>query len=513
MGTDKYTIQQQGGLVPDAEPDDIIRRYEKTPTMIFPSESEGAQWVAQRIIAGIRAAGAEGRTFVLGLTTGRSPVGIYRRLLEAHKSGTVSFKNVALFSLDEFYPIDAREQQSRNYRIHEELVDHIDIDPKNVHLPDGSVGIDSVSAFCREYECKIEEYGGIDMMLLGTGEQGQLGFNEPGSFENSRTRLVALSNATRKTQSQFFFGAAKTPGKAITMGLGTILDAHEVILVAWGEDKAQIINSVVEGEVSRLIPASYLQRHQNITMVVDEGASAELTRVSTPWLVGTCDWQPKFIRKAVLWLCRKVDKPILKLTYQDYTDNGLAQLLDAAGDYYSVNIRVFNDLQHTITGWPGGKPNADDSTRPETSEPFPKRILIFSPHPDDDVISMGGTFLRLVDQGHDVHVAYQTSGNIAVTDDVVLQTIDTAHQCGYDAESMDEIKRIIAAKKKGDPEPVELRRIKGAIRRGEARAACVSFGLDADTNCHFLDLPFYETGGIKKGQLSGADIDIIVSLL
>jgi len=513
MTAEKYTIEQQGGLIPGAEPDDIVLRYEKADTVIFPTEREGADYVVERIIAAIAAALAERRTFVLGLTTGRSPVGIYRKLLTAYRAGRVSFRNVAVFSLDEFYPISKTEQQSRNWRIHEEFIDHIDIDPENVHLPDGQVPLEEGSAFCREYERKIEKYGGIDLMLLGMGEQGQLGFNEPGSFENSRTRLVALSNAMRKTQSSLFFGAEHTPENAITMGLGTILDAHELILIAWGEDKASIVRSVVEGDVSNMVPASYLQRHPNLKVVIDSGASAELTRVSTPWLVGSCDWQPKFIRKAVLWLCRKVDKPILQLTNQDYIDNSLDQLLTSVGNYYNINIKVFDDLQHTITGWPGGKPGADDSTRPESSEPFPKRILIFSPHPDDDVISMGGTFLRLVDQGHDVHVAYQTSGNIAVNDDVVLQTVDTARECGLGDGMLREVARLIAGKKKGDPEPVELRRLKGAIRRGEARAACRHLGRDPDTNCHFLDLPFYETGGIKKGELTDADIDIIVELL
>ncbi len=513
MDADKYTIVQPGGLIAGAEPDDIIRRYEKTPTAIFPTESEGADHVVERIIDGIAAASGAGRTYVLGLTTGRSPVGIYRRLLAAYRAGRVSFKNVAVFSLDEFYPIDGDHHQSRNYRIHEELIGHIDILPANVHALDGRLVHADITSFCREYEKKIASYGGIDLMLLGTGEQGQLGFNEPGSFDNSRTRLVALNNATRKTQSSLFFGIGNTPSQAITMGLGTILDAREVILIAWGEDKAGIIREVVEGEVSSSIPASYLQRHPGIEVVIDKGASAALTRVSTPWLVGTCDWQPKFIRKAVIWLCRKLEKPVLKLTYQDYADNGLSQLLDHMGDYYSINIKVFNDLQHTITGWPGGKPNADDSTRPETSSPFPKRVLIFSPHPDDDVISMGGTFLRLADQGHDVHVAYQTSGNIAVTDDVVVQTVDTARECGFADSEMAMVLDLIASKKKGDPEPEGLRRFKGAIRRGEARAACRAFGLDPDTNCHFLNLPFYETGGIKKGELSQADTDIIVELL
>lgn len=506
---EKYSIVQQGGLIPGLEPDDIIRRYEKMRCNICPTESEGSEYVAGRIVERINA--CKDRPFVLGLTTGKSPVGVYGKLLKLYKEGKVSFANVVVFSLDEFYPIDAKEQQSRNYRIHEEFIDHVDIKPENVHFPDGNLPVEKVSEFCRRYEEKIESYGGIDFMLLGIGTQGQVGFNEPGSFLNSKTRLVALGNVSRKSVASQFFGVENTPKKAITMGLATILAAKEVMLIAWGEEKSLIVKDILEGDITATIPASYLQIHKNIEVIADEGATEKLTRVNTPWLVGTCDWQPKFVRKAVLWLCNLVNKPILKLTYEDYIENSLGQLLDKAGGYSSINIKVFNDLQHTITGWPGGKPNADDSTRPDTSEPFPKRVLIFSPHPDDDVISMGGTFLRLVDQKHDVHVAYQTSGNIAVHDDVVLQTVDTARECGF-GNHYAEVADIIKSKKKGESEPVELRRLKGAIRRAEARAACLHFGLNPDTNCHFLNLPFYETGGVKKGTLSKDDIDIIVNL-
>ncbi len=507
-----YKIEKQGGLIEGAEPQDIVRRFERAHTTIFPTEDKGAEYIVGLIIKAIRKKQQAGQLFVLGLTTGKSPVGIYRKLLEKYRAGAVSFANVAVFSLDEFFPINPCEQQSRNFRIHEELINHIDIRPENVHFPDGTIPQDQVSQFCHDYEAKIEQCGGIDLMLLGTGTEGQLGFNEPGSFSNSRTRLVALGNSSRKEQSSMFFGIENTPKKAITMGLETIFNARRIILIAWGEQKAAIIRSIVEGDITPAIPASNLQRHPKLEVVIDEGAAEELTRIKTPWLVGSCHWEPKFIRKAVLWLCRKIQKPILKLTYQDYVDNNLGQLLEAAGSYDQINIKVFNDLQHTITGWPGGKPNADDSTRPETATPYPKRILIFSPHPDDDVISMGGTFLRLVDQGHDVHVAYETSGNIAVHDDVVLQTLDTARECGFIKE-YNHLCQLIADKQTGQPEPLELRQMKGAIRRGEARAACRHFGLNPDTNVHFLNLPFYETGGIKKKQLSETDIAIIVKLL
>ncbi len=507
-----YKLPREGGLEPGADPEDIIRRFEKIRTNIFENEASGAQYVAQEIAACIREKQAEGEMCVLGMTTGKSPVGLFRAMVDLHKQG-LSFSNVILFSLDEFFPIAPDELQSRNYSIHENLLDHIDIKPENIHIPDGTLPQNEVSDFCHNYENLIEEYDGIDLMVLGTGVKGQIGFNEPGTYPNTRTRLVALGNESRKAAASIFYGIENVPHKAITMGLKTIMDAKRIILIAWGEEKAQVIEDIVEGEHQLLVPATCLQEHKNVEVVIDEGAASQLTRVKTPWLVGRCQWPPRFIRTAVLWLCDQVKKPILKLTYQDYVDNRLGQLLEISGMAYDeINIQVFNDLQHTITGWPGGKPNADDSTRPERAKPFPKRVLIFSPHPDDDVISMGGTFRRLITQGHDVHVAYETSGNIAVHDDVVLQTIDTARECGFE-DKYDEIKAIINGKRKGEPEPLALRQLKGSIRRGEAKAACRHMGLNDKTNVHFLNLPFYETGGVKKGLLTDADISRIVALL
>lgn len=507
-----YKLPREGGLEPGADPEDIIRRFEKIRTNIFENEASGAQYVAQEIAACIREKQAEGEMCVLGMTTGKSPVGLFRAMVDLHKQG-LSFSNVILFSLDEFFPIAPDELQSRNYSIHENLLDHIDIKPENIHIPDGTLPQNEVSDFCHNYENLIEEYDGIDLMVLGTGVKGQIGFNEPGTYPNTRTRLVALGNESRKAAASIFYGIENVPHKAITMGLKTIMDAKRIILIAWGEEKAQVIEDIVEGEHQLLVPATCLQEHKNVEVVIDEGAASQLTRVKTPWLVGRCQWPPRFIRTAVLWLCDQVNKPILKLTYQDYVDNRLGQLLEISGMAYDeINIQVFNDLQHTITGWPGGKPNADDSTRPERAKPFPKRVLIFSPHPDDDVISMGGTFRRLITQGHDVHVAYETSGNIAVHDDVVLQTIDTARECGFE-DKYDEIKAIIDGKRKGEPEPLALRQLKGSIRRGEAKAACRHMGLNDKTNVHFLNLPFYETGGVKKGLLTDADISRVVALL
>lgn len=513
MAARNYKLNKPGGLKPGADPADIIRKFEKVYTNIFTSESSGSMYVAREIENCIREKQKFGELCILGITTGKSPVGVFRALVEIHKKENLSFRNVVVFSLDEFFPISPKEQQSRNWLIHESLLDHVDILPENIHIPDSTLPLDKVAAFCRDYEAKIEEYGGLDLLFLGTGVQGQLGFNEPGSYTNTRTRLVALGNESRQAVSSIFYGIDNVPRKAITMGLGTILKAKRIILMAWGEETATVIKDIVEGEENSATPATCLQKHPNIEVVVDEGASQELTRVKTPWLVGTCLWPERFIRTAVLWLCRKVDKPILKLTYQDYIDNRLGQLLEATGQTYDmINIQVFNDLQHTISGWPGGKPNADDSTRPERATPYPKRVLIFSPHPDDDVISMGGTFIRLIAQGHDVHVAYQTSGNIAVLDDIVLQTLDTARECGF-VDRYNEVQEIINNKKKGEAEPIELRRLKGSIRRAEAKAACRQMGLTDPSHVHFLNLPFYETGGVKKGLLTDKDIQIVVDLL
>ena len=502
----KYALPKDGGLIADAAFKDLTQRYEKIATQAYESEYEGVQYVADAIVAAIKAHQGE-RPFVLGLTTGKTPIGLYRELVKRYKAGEVSFANVAIYSLDEFYPILPTEKQSRNYRIHEELLDLIDIRPENINFPDGTLSREELPAFCANY-CKEK----IDLMIIGVGEDGQLGFNEAGSHVKSHTRLVQLSYKARKAQASGFHGLEKTPKMAITMGISTILGANRIILMAWGEDKARIVNAIVEGEVTEQIPASHLQLHDNIEVVIDEGAASQLTRVQTPWLVGSCQWTPKFTRKAVVWLCGVVNKPILKLTHKDYIENSLGELLEQGRTYDQINIDVFNDLQHTITGWPGGKPNADDTTRPVKSTPFPKNVLIFSPHPDDDVISMGGTFIRLVEQGHNVHVAYETSGNVAVHDDVVLQNIDVAHELGY-ADDFAKVEQIIKSKKAGEPEPRELLNIKGALRRAEARAAVRSFGLNPDTNAHFLNLPFYETGGIRKSPFTEEDINIVAKLL
>ncbi len=512
----KYTLPKDGGLIEKNLPRDLLHRYEKMPTRVFQTEKDGVTYLADMIVQMLHQHNEmhvqddfyeDFDPFVLGLTTGRTPVGLYAELVRRYERGEVSFRNVVVYSLDEFYPISKENPQSRNYRIHNEFLNHIDILPENVHIINGSVSPEEIARYADVYD-KMRR---IDLMIIGVGEQGQIGFNEPGSYEKSRTRLVQLSHHSRKVQSKFFSNITETPKMAITMGIGTIMRAEKVVLMAWGEGKAPVVRSIVEGEITDQVPASFLQRHNNLEVVVDENAAGLLTREVAPWLVGPCDWTPRFMRKAVVWLCGKVKKPILKLTHTDYIENSLGELLEAVGSYDQINIRVFNDLQHTITGWPGGKPNADDSTRPVASSPFPKRVLIFSPHPDDDVISMGGTFIRLVEHGHDVHVAYETSGNVAVHDDVVLQHIDTARELGF-GDRYAEVEEIIRAKQNAEVEPRALLDLKGAIRRAEAKAAVRSFGL-SEENTHFLNLPFYETGGIKKGELSQADIDIIVKLL
>ena len=502
----KYALPKNGGLIVDEALKDLTQRYERIPTSVYESEYDGVQHIADEIVAAIKGH-TKSEPFVLGLTTGKTPIGLYRELVKRYKAGLVSFANVAVYSLDEFYPISPKEKQSRNFRIHEELLDHIDIKPENINFPDGTIAREEVSEFCKNYCNKP-----IDLMIIGIGKDGQIGFNEPGSYSKSNTRLVQLSYLTRKKQMDAFNGLENTPKMAITMGMNTIMGAKRIILMAWSEDKANIVNRVVEGELSEQIPASLLQEHSNIEFVIDESAASQLTRVQAPWLVGPCEWTPKFIRKAVVWLCGVVNKPILKLTYQDYLEHSLGELLEQGRTYDMINIDVFNDLQHTITGWPGGKPNADDSTRPVKSSPFPKNVLIFSPHPDDDVISMGGTFIRLVEQGHNVHVAYETSGNVAVHDDVVLQNIDVAHELGF-ADEFAKIESIVKSKRPGETEPRELLNIKGSIRRAEARAAVRSFGLNPDTNAHFLNLPFYETGGIRKSPFTEEDINIVAKLL
>ena len=503
----KFSLPKDGGLIEAGLPYGVKHTFERIPAHIYEDEDAACERLAEKIVDAIN---ASGEVFRLGLSTGSSPAVLFKALVKRYKAGEVSFKNVEIYSTDEYYPAPA-DSQSRNRRLYDELIAHVDIKAENVFIPKITEIQDSayVSEFCASYDAKAK---GLDLLIMGVGEGGQIGFNEAGASEFSRTRTVLLPYSSRKRQSKNFGSIEATPRTAIAMGISTMLSAKKIQLIAWSEDKAQVVKSVAEDKADPSCPASLLQRHDNISFYVEENSATLLTRNVAPWLIGPCEWTPKFIRKAVVWLCEQVHKPILKLTQKDYLAYGLGELLEQHGSYDQINIKVFNDFQHTISGWPGGKPNADDSTRPVPSTPFPKRVVIFSPHPDDDVISMGGTFIRLAEQGHDVHVAYETSGNVAVHDDVVLQHMDAARELGF-GDRFDEVREIIASKKPGQPEPRALLNLKGSIRRAEAKAAVRSFGLNDATNCHFLNLPFYETGGIKKGERTQADIDIIIKLL
>ena len=495
-------------------------RYEKLPVTVYGNQQQASIAVAGRIAALIRGKEAKGEKTVLGLATGVTPIGVYAELVRLHKEEGLSFKNVVTFNLDEYYPMQAAAAQSYVTFMNENLFAHVDIDKSNVNIPDGTLALEEVPAFCLAYEQKITKLGGLDLQLLGIGRTGHIGFNEPGSAPNSGTRLVTLDDLTRNDASRDFGGKQNVPTKAITMGVGTIFKAREIILMAWSLKKAPIVKKAVEGEISGDVPATYLQLSEHVEFVLDEAAASYLTRFDTPWLVKDCHWENGLKKKAVIWLAETVNKPILKLTEEDYNNHGMAQLAVEQGPVYNINIDIFNQLQHTITGWPGGKPDADDSQRPERAQPAQKRSIIFSPHPDDDVISMGGTFIRLVDQGHDVHVAYQTSGNTAVWDDDVLRfvefAIDFNHSIGEDNTRLKQIyedmRAFIPTKKPNQADTKEIRDVKGFIRKTEAISGARYAGLE-DSNIHFLALPFYETGKIKKNSAGEADILITMELL
>jgi glucosamine-6-phosphate deaminase len=409
--------------------------------------------------------------------------------------------------------MDKSNIQSYFYFMHEHLFNHVNILPDNINIPDGTVSIENLYQYCIDYEMKIKELGGLDFQLLGIGRTGHIGFNEPGSHLNSGTRIITLNNITRVDAAPAFLGIENVPRKAITMGIGTVRDAKRIVLLAWGANKNTIIKQTIEGEISTAVPATYLQKHSNTTFILDEEASSELTRVKTPWLVKSCVWDDALKLKAVTWLSTLLNKPILKLTDKDYNDNGMSGLLTEEGTAYDLNIKMFNILQNTITGWPGGKPFADDSKRPERATPSKKRVIIFSPHPDDDVISMGGTFDRLVQQGHEVHIAYQTSGNIAVSDEEAFKFAEVSKSLHSDSKNFDEIIEFIKNKKGNDViDSLAVRKLKGSIRKSESLAATRYFNVP-DENVHFLNLPFYETGTIKKGKLTKDDLDIMKSVI
>lgn len=485
-------------------------RFEKIHNVIFEDSNEASIEVAQEIADLIIKKQEKKESCVLGLATGSSPIKVYEELVRMHKEDGLSFSNVITFNLDEYLPMDKENMQSYWYFMHEHLFNHVDIAPENINIPDGKISTEEAMEYCIGYDKKIIDLGGLDFQLLGIGRTGHIGFNEPGSHNNSGTRIITLDHITRVDAAPAFLGIGHVPRKAITMGIATVRRAKRIILLGWGHNKAEIIKKTVEGDISSEVPATYLQGHNNVTFVLDKGAGSELTRNKTPWLVESCDWTKELTAKAVVWLCGKTQKSILSLTDKDYNDNGMSDLL-TIDDSYDLNIKMFNKLQHTITGWPGGKPNADDTSRPERAQPAKKRVIIFSPHPDDDVISMGGTFDRLVEQGHEVHVAYQTSGNIAVSDSEALKFAEICNSMNPSKDAQ-QLTDSILNKGENTFDAIEVRKLKGAIRRGESFAATRYVGLK-DSNVHFLDLPFYETGTIKKKNLSEADIEIMYNLI
>lgn len=493
---------------------DFSKRYEKLPVKIFGEQREASKVIVRDVILQSKKKAAEGKKLVLALAASSSCLQVYDDFIAAVKEKRLSFKNIEIFGMDDYYPLDKDELQSHYRFLKECLIDEIDIPKKNIHYIDSNKRND-MEDYCQKYEKEIEKAGGLDIVITGN-----MAMNEPGSPYNSRTRKINLNYTTRVSAASEFFGVDDVPYYAITMGIATILEARKIYYLAWGEGSAPKIKKIVEGEVTKMVPASYLQEHGNAHIMIDRAASVNLTRVETPWLTDKVNWTPYLIRKSVFWLCKKLDKPILKLTDRDYNDNGMSDLVTEKGPASQINIKVFNDLQHIISGWPGGKPNTDDSTRPERALPYPKRVVVFSPHPDDDVISMGGTLARLAEHGHDIHVAYQTSGNIAVFDHDVIRYLDFIRESAdifdIDAAKAKElfmdIEKQLKKKHPGQADPLIVRRIKTYIRRGEARSACRYLGIP-DDHVNFLSLPFYETGGVKKKPLGKKDIEIVKKLL
>ena len=481
--------------------------------VVHPDADAASALVAGELAALIRRNNAAGRPTVLGLATGSTPVRLYRQFIRLHREEKLSFKNVITFNLDEYHGLPRTHPESYWRFMHEQLFNHLDIPPANIHIPDGTVPRAEVFAWCRAYEEQIRAAGGLDVQILGIGRTGHIGFNEPGSGRDSRTRLVTLDALTRRDAARDFVGEANVPRHAITMGVGTILEARRILLLAWGEAKARVLADAVEKTPTDSLPASFLQGHPAVELHLDAAAASELTRLRHPWLVGTVDWTPAITRRAVVWLAQQVGKPVLKLLDEDYSEHGMADLLTEQGPAYGLNIRIFNELQHTITGWPGGKPGADDQHRPERALPAQKRVVVFSPEPSDDVLGMGGTLRRLVDQGHDVTVAYLTSGNLGVPDEEAAMAAELVIDlAGTGTEFAQTVRRQLGAKAAYDSDTPEIRQLKGVLRRGEARASLQACGVAA-TRARFLDLPFYEQGRYRQFRIGEADIAAVAALL
>jgi glucosamine-6-phosphate deaminase len=498
-------------------------QFERIPTHICRDSEEAAFTVAGEIAALIHERAKAGRNVVLGLATGSTPLPVYRELVRLHKDGGLSFRNVITFNLDEYFGLSDDHPESYHQFMWERLFKHVDIPKDNVHVPSGTLSRSEVYAFCESYENAIEDAGGLDYQILGIGRTGHIGFNEPGSTRDSITRLVTLDSLTRLDAARDFLGEANVPLYAITMGVGTILKARKLVLMAWGQSKASVVQAAVEGKPNENLPASLLQGHPDVRFFVDGTAAEELIRIKLPWLVGTANWEPRTIRKAVLWLSNTVKKPILKLQESDYNENGLGDLLIHSGPVYDLNIIVFNQTQHTITGWPGGKPDADDSYRPERAKPFPKRVLVLSAEPHEDILCMGGTVHRLKDQSSRVTLVYMTSGNLAVPDNLAKQTLalmtELEKEMSFgqgDGPSLGQFAEVILKsiedKKESEADSESTRRIKGFVRRNEARDAARILKIDTSSQI-FLDLPFYEKGRYRNFSTDEEDVDILVQLL
>jgi glucosamine-6-phosphate deaminase len=495
-----------------------LTQLERIPTQIYSSADAACKTVADAVTDLINERNAAHKPTVLGLATGSTPVRLYRELIRRHKEEGLSFANVITFNLDEYYGLDGDHPESYRKFMQDQLFDHVDLQPENTHVPDGLVDSEAVFKSCKAYEDAIVAAGGIDIQILGIGRTGHIGFNEPGSGPETLTRLVTLDSLTRRDAARDFLGEANVPRHAITMGVGTILAAHKLFLLAWGEGKASIMAKTVEGEQTDTIPATFLQQHDDCTFCIDQAAASHLTRQRHPWLVGRIEWTEETTRKAVLWLAQKTGKALLKLVDEDYTENGMSDLLIEQGSAYQININLFNVTQHTITGWPGGKPDADDSNRPERATPFPKRSLILSPEPLDDVYCLGGTINRLKQHGNDVTIAYQTSGNLAVPDSEVQASIELMIELGQDRSGEADlayaktVEQQLKDKGAFGADTAEIRHLKGLIRRSEARSSARTLGIDT-ANLQFMDLPFYEEGRYRRFIVTEADVTKMCELL
>ncbi len=497
-------------------------RFEKVRTLVYPDSSDACVTLAAEVAEMVRSRQGEGKNVVLGLATGSTPVPFYRELIRLHKEEGLSLGNVITFNLDEYYGLPRDHPESYFRFMHDQLFDHVDIPAEQINIPDGTIAMDEVYEWCLGYEKQIEEAGGLDLQILGIGRTGHIGFNEPGSSQDSITRMITLDRVTRQDAAADFMGMANVPRSAITMGVGTILNARSIVLMAWGSNKAEIVQEAVEGEMNDRISASFLQDHSNSTFLVDSAASSRLTRFRHPWLVSSVEWGSAMKKRAVVWLSRSLNKPILKLVDEDYNECGAGELLASTSEAaYKVNIDVFNQVQHTISGWPGGKRDADDTNRPERSTPYPKKALILSPEPADAFLGMGGTIERLVEQGHEVVIAYQTSGNLRVADvaahkfaSVVLEMAEEDTEEGWKSQSdyAQEILRLLDDKGEFGIDPERVRSLKGLILRGESRAAADDCGVGYEAQ-QFLDLPFYEKGRYRRFQRTDEDSDAMRILL